>query len=230
MALTAGPRAASLRGAWLPLAVLAVIVASLVAVVALSQTVGGSDAPPEPPAFAGVPPSPLTVMDVKQRDGDVLTLVRDGVETAFTVPPEALIERLQPIDAGDIREGDTLTVIGIPNEVLSFSIHFIVVVDGPTQTVDGVARSAGGFAGHEASGDRADRPVIGGVVESARGDEVVVAGPDGPVTVELNEAEPARLFRVQEVEVEAIQDGDRVAANFAAPTIGAILVMPPESR
>lgn len=218
-----------LRRAWLPVVLVLAVFATLVAVIVLSQRVGDSGEPPEPPPFAGLQPVAITVMDVRARSSDVLTLVdQRGLEIAFTVDSAAAVERLRPVEATDIEVDDTINIVGIPNEVLSFSIHFIVVMAAPASSRNGVAYSEAGFAGHEAALDRADRPVLSGVVETiaASGDLVTLTGPDGPMTLRLNESEPARIYRLESVDAATIAEGDRLAANFAATPIDALLVMP----
>jgi len=218
-----------LRPLLLPTSVVAGAFLLLGGVILLSQRATDGDLPPEPPVFSGLPASPLTVMDVKQRAGNSLTLVSPtGAEVAFAVPDQAVIERLAPVDASEIAIGDTINVIGIPNEVLSFSIHLVVLLEEPATSVDGHALSAGGFAGHEAALDRADRPIISGVVEAIaeEGDLVTLATEGGEATLRLNEAEPARVHRLELADADAIAEGDRVAAEFDAAAVASLLVMP----
>lgn len=218
------------RSAWLPITLGIAAVGVLAGAFMLSQRVGGEGAPPPPPAFVAPQGSTVTVRDVKQRTGDVLTVIAgDGVELALTVPRGATVERLQEALARDIRVGDTVTVVGIPNEVLSFSIHFVVVMASPIGSEEGTARSEGGFAGHEASPDPRDRPIVGGIVESVSdgGDRVVFKGPDGSATLRLNEAVAARVYRVERVDPAAIREGDRLAADFSGPVVQSLLAMPP---
>lgn len=218
------------KSAWVAAVVVAVAGGLLASVVALSQRVGGSSAPAQPPAFATPVVSTVTAVNVKQRSGDSLTVVdRDGHERQITVPATTIVERLSEVPAGDIRPGDSITVAGIPNEVLSFSIRFVVLMAAPAAQVEGIARSPGGFAGHEASLDPNDRPIVGGVVQSVSsgGDVVVFAGPSGPATLRLNEARSARILRLEPVSAPAIKEGDRLAADFSQTPLRAILVTSP---
>lgn len=227
-AIASGSPLRRLRAYWLPAALAGGVFAVLLGIVILSQRTGDDGAPPQPPAFTGLPSSPLTVMDVKQRASDVLTLTGPGGEVSFAIPDGASIERLRAVEASDIAVGDTINVVGIPNEVLSFSIHFVFVMANPAETVDSAARSTGGFAGHEATLDPADRPIISGVVESVAedGNLVTFRGPGGPATLRLNEAEPARLYRLERVDASSIVEGDRIAAAFGSAVVSALLVMP----
>jgi hypothetical protein len=74
---------------------------------------------------------------------------------------------------------------------------------------DGVARSPGGFAGHEASRDPAERPVLGGVVERLDGNQATLRTPGGNVTLDLSATAP--LLRLEAAAPDAIHEGDRIA-------------------
>lgn len=218
-------------GSWLPLAIAGLLLlAGIGAVLVLAQRSGRSDLPPEPgPLVAPLPAHPVVALDVQQSAGGRLTLSDGSRDVA--PPSGSAVEFLRPIAASGVRPGDWLTVIGIPNEVRNFSIRSIVVLASPAPPdTDGVRRSPGGFAGHEASRDGSERPLLGGIVERVDGEQVTLAGPAGPIAVTLGPRAP--LYRLESGDASAIQEGDRIAF-LAAPALdaaGAILVLPGGAR
>lgn len=216
---------------WLPLALVGVaLLAGIGAVVLLARRSGQSDLPPEPPAFvAPAPVRPVIALDVQQSGGGRFTL-SDGSRDA-SPRPDARVELLRPIEAAQVRPGDWITVIGIPNEVRNFSIRSIVVLASPAPPdADGIRRSAGGFAGHEASRDGSERPILAGLVERVDGERVTLAGPTGPVAVTLGPRAP--LYRLERADTGAVREGDRIAF-LSAPSLDAataILVLPGGAR
>ena len=115
--------------AWLPplLLIAGIIVAALI-VVGLTRRAAAPDVPPQPAAFE--PPAPVrptTAVDVQQAVDGRLTL-SDGAANV-TLRPDAAVEFLIPARAGDVRTGDWLAVIGVPNEVRNFSIRSLVLLD-----------------------------------------------------------------------------------------------------
>lgn len=196
--------------AWLPpLLVIAGIVVAGIAVILLARRAGAPDVPPEPPAFQPPAPArPVTALDVQQAGDGRLTL-SDGSRDV-KLKPDARVETLLPTTAGDVRTGDWLVVVGIPNEVRNFSIRSIVLIDNPeSPDAEGVVRSQGGFAGHEASRDQSERPLLGGRVTAVSGTEVTIEGPAGPIAVDLTERAP--LYRLSQGNATAIREGDRIA-------------------
>jgi hypothetical protein len=196
--------------AWLPPVLLvAAIVAAFAGVLLLAQRAAEPDVPPEPAAFQPpVPVRPVTALDVQQAAAGRLAL-SDGSRD-ISLADGAGIEILRPATASDIRPGDWLTVIGIPNEVRNFSIRSLVLIADPSAPDgEGVVRSTGGFAGHETSRDQSERPLLGGVVESVDGVRVVLRGPSGPVTVMLTPNAPLR--RLEQGRPDQVREGDRIA-------------------
>jgi hypothetical protein len=216
---------------WLPLALVGVaLLLGIGAVILLAQRSGRSDLPPEPSAFvAPAPARPVVALDVQQSAGGRLTLSDGSRDQALKA--DARVERLSAIEAAQLRPGDWLTVIGIPNEIRNFSIRSIVVLSSPAPPdADGVRRSAGGFAGHEASRDGSERPLLGGLVERVDGERVTLAGPTGPVTVTLGPRAP--LYRIEPAPPGSVREGDRIAF-VSAPSLDAataILVLPGGAR
>ena len=217
------------RGTAVTAAALAVVLILGVVLIVLSQAVGGSDEPPKAPPFAGAPPSPTSALDVKQRDGARLTLIRQKGETTeqqdLTLPESTMVERLRPIAPEDVRPGDWVTVFGIHNDVKNFAIHSVVVIPSPADgRVDGLARSAAGFFGHEASRDRSDRPIFGGIVESVNGKDLKLKVPTGTATVHIERG--ARFYRLEPSSAADIREGDRIAGTFTGSVPAAVLVIP----
>ena len=240
MGLGGTARGFSLRGLFLPLVLLGAILAVGLVVVVLSQTLGASDVPPKAPPFTAAKASAISVRDVKQKDGLKLTLIKiegtTAVQQDVTRAAGATVERLTPILAADVRPGDQLTVFGIPNTVKNFSIRTVVVQSGG-RLVDGVARSPSGFAGHEAAKDQLDRPILGGEVIGVEGNDIRVKGPNGTMIVRTEKdgvakgngitvALVGRLYRLEPGSADAIAEGDRIAANFEAQPLGALLLLP----
>ena len=230
------------------------IAAAGAGLIVLSQQVGGSDEPPKARTFAAPARSPFLALDVKSREGAQLTLIEQKGETAvqrdLALTDTMKVERLSPIAPADVKAGDWLTLIGIPNEVKSFSIHIVVVLPGSAgDSADGALRSAGGFLGHEASRNPNDRPVLGGTVEGVQetpcpspttvpGGESGQRGPASgcgdirlkvPTGVAVVHIEPgARFYRLETVTESAVKEGDRIAGIFTNGPPRALLVLPNE--
>jgi len=204
---------------------------AVVAVVVLSQTLGGSDEPPAPPPFVPPAVSAISALDVKQRAGDRIVVSLDkgpsdpnGGSRDLALTSSTRIEVLRAITASGIHAGDQVTVIGIPNEVKNFSIRSIVVQTAAAEASGQAALSPGGFAGHEVSRSRAERPLAAGTVERVDGNTVVMKGAAGPMVLALDNA---RLFRLEQGSADDIQEGDRVAGAFDGQgPLQAILVLP----
>ncbi len=221
---------------WLAPAVLVgVTLVALGAVVVLSQRVGNEHLRPEPPPFS-YQPTPATVrMTVKQAGAGRLSLVGDAPKGEAAPPAHEIvpsagtrIELLRHIDVATVMVGEWMAVIGVPNEVRSFSMHALVLLpEASTADADGVARSPGGFAGNEAGDNPGDRVVLSGPVEAVNGNTVTVRTSAGPVVVTLTDAAP--LYRIESGSVGEVHEGDRVAllaseSTSEAPT--ALLVQP----
>ena len=218
MALTE-PRARRFNTAWIvPLGLVAITLATLGGVIALSRVVSNEHLRPAAPAFtyAG-PPQGYVRYSVKEAAPDRLSVVADVPDGAPVPAPVSLvpgpatkIESLQPVGAATVAVGDGVSVIGIANEVRNFSIDAIVVMAAQGQpNSDHVLRSPGGFAGSEASPNAAERVIFGGAVTAIAGSTLTLSGAAGPITVNLLTGAP--LFRLESVPLSAIHDGDRVS-------------------
>jgi hypothetical protein len=216
---------------WMAPAVLALVVfAALIAVLVLARRAAAPDVPPEPPAFqTPAPARPVVALDVLQVGGGRLAVSDGSRDVALS--PNVRVEVLRPETAAGVRPGDWLAVIGVANEVRNFSIRSLVLIEGGgAADAEGVLRSPAGFAGHEAARDQAERPLLGGVVEWVEGQQLVLRGPTGPVTVDLSPNAPLR--RLVAVRPDEIREGDRIA-YAAGTTLGAatgVLVLPGGAR
>jgi hypothetical protein len=220
-----------LRAALLPAVLGLAVLGTLVAVVLVSGSVGGEGVPPPAPPFVRPPGGSISAVDVKQRTGDALTVVRQTVsgtaEETLTIPAGATVERLRLIEAGEVEPGDWLTVIGIPDPVKNFAIHSMVVIPGGgTLEADGAARSAAGFAGHEVARDPRDRPILGGQVIRVEENVIYLEGPTGEIAVTAGPEAPAKLYRFEAATPDAVEEGDRLAADFGAAAIARVLILP----
>ena len=229
--MTALPRRRAFP-AWIaPLALLLALVALFATVILLARRAAAPDVPPEPGAFERPSPvRPVVALDVQQADGGRLTL-SDG---SRDVPLDSgvRVEALRPATAEQIRPGDWLAVVGVPNEVRNFAIRSLVVLPSPgAPDHEGVVRSPGGFAGHEASRDQNERPVMGGVVTAVDGRRIVLQGAAGPITVELTPNAPLR--RLSEMRADEVREGDRIAFSADSGRVTdarSLLVLPGGAR
>ncbi len=217
----------------LPALILLVFIGAGVGLVVLSQSVGGSDAPPAAPPFVTPAASNVSALDVKQRDGDVLTLIRQKAEATderkLTLTPGIRIERLTPINTADIQAGQWLAAVGIPNQVKNFAVRALVVIPGGgTPASDGFVRSAGGFVGHESSQSQDDRPILGGIVERVEGSTIFLTTIAGPVQVRAEAGTP--IFRLEPGTADDVGEGARLAGIFAEADPVALLVQRPAGR
>ena len=218
------------RAFLLPAALLGILLAGVVAVIVLSQSVSGGNEPPDVPPFVTPAPDTVTARDVKQRDGSSLTLTYNQgdvtAEETIDVPSSAAITLLIPATASEVQVGDVVTVIGIPNEVNNFAIHSVVILPGESVPGrDGFPAAAGGFLGHEASRNANDRPLLSGLVTAIEGQSITLEGPNGPITVDLSVEAPAPLYRAAAASVDDVREGDRVAADFTTSPVTALLVL-----
>jgi len=211
-------------------ALLVAIVAAFAAVILLARRAAEPDVPPEPVAFRPPAPAhPVIALDVQQASGGRVSL-SDGSRDV-TVAQDARIEVQRPATAAEIRPGDWLAAIGVPNEVRNFSIRSLVLIAEPAAPdADGVVRSPGGFAGHETSRDPSERPLLGGVVEAVDGPRVTLRGPTGPIAVTLTPNAPLR--RLSQGGTGDVHEGDRIAF-IGADALGdarSVLVLPGGAR
>jgi hypothetical protein len=230
-----------LNAPWLvPAALGLAVLATLIAVVVVSQRVGGEDLRPPAPPFAYTGERPATVrLNVKQAGGGKITLVEDAAKGApapasreFAPGTETVIEVLAPVESiTQVTAGDWVSVIGIPNEVRNFTIHAVVVLRTAGQPdAEHVKHSPAGFAGYEAAPDANDRVLVGGPVERVDGSVLTLSGPAGSITVQITSGAP--LYLLVAGTVAGIHEGDRVAVQGMTATSppSAILVQPARSR
>lgn len=240
MVLSRGQRH-RLNAPWaIPAALGMAVLATLIAVIVLSQRVGDENLRPAAPPFANAGERPATVrLNVKQAREGKITLVEDAVKGApapaareFVPGTETAIEVLTPVESvAGVNPGDWVTIIGIPNEVRNFVVHAVVVLRaGGEPDAEHVKRSAAGFAGYEAGIDTADRVLTGGPVERVDGNVLTLRGPAGSITVQLTAGAP--VFRLAAGTVADIHEGDRVAVQGMTATTppSAILVQSAGSR
>jgi len=231
--VTAQRPAARFNAPWLfPVVAFLAVVLMLAGIVALSSRIGANDLPPEAPAFTlppalGLPPR----YTVKQTAGGAITVVEDpvpgqGAPGTRELRPGAAtsIEVLHPVALSDIRPGDIVGVIGVPNGVRNFSIRTVVVYPAGTAMKEGAAVSAAGFAGHESAVDPADRVVMTAAVGENRDGALTLDGPLGPVSLQLKS--PGAIYRIGPGTAADLHPGDRVAVAGEDGAITAILVQP----
>jgi len=228
----AQPQSDEPRGSrqWLaPLAGMVLVVLALAAVIVLARKGGETGAPPAAGEFQRPVQEDLfaiyTVLQVT--GGQIRFALADGAPAPdVAIPDGARVEMLGLAEASDVQPGDWVSVIGVTNEVRNFAIRFLVVIPGGAPAADGIVRSPGGFAGHEANVDAAEAPLTGGRVVSVSGSSLALEGPSGAMTIALSEDAP--LLRLVEGSVTGIREGDRVAfpasGGRADPAAGAVLV------
>jgi hypothetical protein len=221
------------RSLALPALCILILGAALGLALLLASLVSDDGIPPKAPAFVTPEPSTMTVVDVKQRRGNDLVVIRqvgtDSVEEPLALTAETRIERLRPAVVADVEVGDWLTIVGVPNEVRNFAIHAVIVFKTETTAVDGLPRSPLGFFGHETARNPNDRPLVGGPISaiSAEDSSVTVDFPSGPAEVLL--LPEGRLFVLEAGGEEDIGDGTRIATDPAAGPGLALLVRPPNT-
>ena len=220
---------------------LALLVGGGIVAFVVSQS-AGSDAPPEAGAFVTPQPAnPVAVFDVREANGASLTLLPANIEgEAFTATLLAGVT-LEAYVAGlpsGIEPGAWLVFTGERDPVRNYVIRQVIAIRDPgAPGADGLARSPAGFTGLELVSNPDHRPVLWGRVESVThypsdgGADIVLAGPDGPITVEILARVP--LFFVEPYDAP-ITDGDKIAIRAPAGTspdaAGAILVEPQGAR
>lgn len=216
--------------AWsVPLALVGVLLVSVGLTLALARRSASPDTPPQPPAFVPPLPSiPVQAFDVQQAGASGVWLAND--RAPLQLRTDARVEALVPATLMDVQPGQWLAVIGVPNEVRNFSIRSLLLLPPGQPDADGVLRSPGGFAGHEASRDPAERPLLGGIVDRADATTLTLRGPDGPVIIQFTPNAPLR--RLSQTAVSAIAEGDRVAVlgDRAVSDASALLVLPGGAR
>ena len=239
------PPAPSRRRLVAPLLAVVLVLALLVGGGAVAFTVSqsaGSDAPPEAgPFLTPAAARPAAIFDVREANGPSLTLLPANIEgesLTVTLAAGVVFEALVPGLPSRIEPGQWLTFIGERDPVRNFVIRQVIAITEPgAPHADGLARSPAGFTGAELVSNPDQRPVLWGRVEAITqraeegGAEVTLAGPDGPITVQIFAAMP--LFFVEPYDGPII-DGDRIATRAPAGTspasAEAVLVAPQGAR
>jgi hypothetical protein len=177
-----------------PVALGVVLLAAAVAAIVLA-TRGREDGPPDVGAFTPpVPAHPASAQDVQQVRGGVLTLAGAAGPVDVAAP------------------GDWVTLVGISNEVLNFTIRHVLIIPagaGAVPDADGIARLPFGLAGHEATRDPRERPILSGKVEAVSSRELTITVNGRTATVEASTSGIVR--RLAPADLSAIREGDRVA-------------------
>lgn len=207
---------------WLLPSLLAAALLLMAVAAALLARRGRDQAPPVAGPFTPPGPArPALALDVQQARGGDFTLGGPGGTVAAAPAAGAAIILAQPATTVDVAAGDWLTIVGVPNEIYNFAIRQAVIIPaalGATPDADGIPRLTGGFAGHEANRDARERPLLAGRVERTAGGTLVIAGPAGPVTLDV--AQPGLLYRLGAASAAEIREGDRVAFFPPRPAAG----------
>lgn len=234
-----------------PIAVVLLLVVGLGAIVVLSRRAAAPDAPSNPAPFsAPAPAHPTQAFDVQDISGGTIRIASGGstgssgaVTQDLPATSATKWEILESIGNADIKAGDWVQLIGIPNPVRAFSIRSVVVTPGGGAVdEEGFVRSAGGFLGFEATQDANERPILAGKVtavtsrqgttETARGLRDVtytvlsLDGPSGTLTVDLQDGADIALYRIEQGTQADVRDGDRVAYAAGDGPAASVLVLP----
>ncbi|GBD22406.1 hypothetical protein HRbin29_00036 [bacterium HR29] len=201
------PAAVPGRPAWAGAALLAGGLLALAAAAAFVPILLSDESPPPRAGPFRPPEEPYRVTQVVEvtESGPLLedrSLDLRGAEIARAVP-----QRI-----ADLRPGEAIVVIGVPNEVRNFAILLIAVTAGRARD-GGPPRVFADFSGHEALGTNA-APVAWGTIASVEGERVVVEGPGGEAELTIGEGAP--LVRFAPADWRDLAPGDRVAATFDA--------------
>lgn len=217
----------------LPLGLAVMVIAGLATVLVLANQAAEPDAPPAAPAFSPPEPLPYVAYDVERNQAGTLRLSGGpGGAIELNVAAGTDIWLLEPATLADLEAPMVVNVIAIPNEVRNFAIRSVVFGpsgDGGSITGDEFMPVASDFAGHEASAEPAEKPVMSGIVRSIQGNVLNVLQNGGSnATIEIDGSAPLRI--VTPVGVEAIRPGYRVAFHLDAagnpdPARG-VLVLP----
>lgn len=211
------------RTRWLaPAALAAVLLAAAAAAIVLA-TRGQESGPPRVGPFTPpVPAHPATAQDVQQVRGNVITLAAASGPVDVTPAAGTPVYLLQPSALDTAAPGDWVTLVGISNEVLNFTIRQVLIIPastGAAQDADGIARLPFGLAGHEATRDPRERPLLSGKVETVNSRELTITVNGRTATVEA----PASgiIRRLTAIDLAGIREGDRIAFAPASPGAGA---------
>ena len=198
-------------------------------------------APEAGPFLTPAPARPAAIFDVREANGASLTLLPANIEgeaLTATLAAGVVLEALVPGPPSRIEPGQWLIFIGERDPVRNFVIRQVIAITEPgAPQADGLARSPAGFTGAELVSNPDQRPVLWGRVVSVSqqtsegGAEVTLAGPDGPITMQIFAAMP--LFFVEPYD-GLITDGDKFAVRAPAGTspagAEAVLVAPQGAR
>lgn len=197
------------RPAWTGAALLAGgLVALAIAAAVVPMLLSRESQPPQAGPF--VPPGePYRMTQVVEVSGSGPVLEDRSLDLTG-----AEIARAVPAGIADLRPGETIVVIGVPNEVRNYAILLIAIAVTAESGRDGVPpRVFGTFSGHEVFGTDA-APVAWGTIASAEGNRITLEGPGG--SAELVVGEGAPLVRFAAADWHSLAPGDRVAAAIDA--------------
>ncbi len=203
----------------------ALLLAGVAAVLAL--TISGRDREP-PRAGPFVPPPSAAraiARDVQQASPSAVVLGSEAGSVTGAIAASTPVYTVRPARPGDVRVGDWVTVVGVPNEVLNFAIRRVVVIAAdlaPTADGDGVPR-LGGLAGYETSRDPRERPVIAGRVTATTASSITITSRERSMTVDVSA--PGPLRRIERAAASDVREGDRLA--YIPPRGGAPLAEAP---
>ena len=225
------PRKRGLRIA--PIVAGVLVLAAIVAVPVLASRQGDDGTPPRPAPFATPAPVDGVLQFVVQQNGPGGLVLTDGSGQPVdpgVVAPGARVDVLElvPAEAADtlpgIEAGDTIHVVGVPNQVRSFVIRYLVVVPAGTDLLTGP-----GFDGAEVSDDPNAAVVLKGIVASADAQGVLLDAEEGasPVRLAATGIGAATVYRVREGAVEELPAGTRVALRRADGGADSIVARPP---
>lgn len=207
------------RFPWLaPALIFTFVLAALVGVVLFAREAGEPDQPPQPGAFELPPGLPYAAFDVERAESGKLTLTSGNAREATTRDLElgaaTRVWLLAPATPAELVPPMVVNVISIPNEVRNYTIKLIAAAPAPANVgFEGTfIPLADGFAGHEASRDAKERPVVSAILESFDGRKGVTKTAAGPGTLYVDPGAPIRVLR--QGTAGDIQPGDRVALHL----------------
>ncbi len=177
---------------------------------------GADESRPALKAFSGLSTdNPTLAFDVSGVSNGKLALsagAKGANSAAVELQPAAGLraEFIAPATAADIRAGDDIVVIGVTNEVRSFSIRMILVIPAELRAPSGEL-TQGGFAGSEAEVDQTERVVLRGKVITVSATQLSLTSGGAAVTFDLTPTAPIRKLRSGTA--ADIRASDRVALH-----------------
>ena len=200
----------------------AILLVALLVMVGATVTLAGRGRDKEPPRAGQfsrpAPARPVVALDVQQvRDG---RLTLGGGDTTVEATPASGVQVfvLRSVEPREVVPGDWVTVSGISNEVLNFTVRLVVIIPaalGPNPDDEGIPRLPSGFAGHEASRDQRQRPLLSGRVERVEGRTITFTGRGGTMALEI--VPNTQVHRLTPGSPADIHEGDRLAYLPAHP-------------